>query len=101
LQSTRDFRRVSEEIFRCAARLYLTTILSRTDPNDFAQNYLNFHPGKIFFEDGSFYAGKKPQPGGPAASRRRRAGQLVGLLSHLQRPAAQSKMQVRMLESEL
>jgi hypothetical protein len=68
---------------------------------DFAQNYLNLEPGKLFFEQRSFYARKTSQPDGAGAIRRRCRGKLVGLLSHLQFKIVKSEMQVCLFQREL
>ena len=68
---------------------------------DFAQNYLNLEPGKLFFEQRSFYARKTSQPDGAGAIGRRYRGKLVGLLSHLQFKIVKSEMQVCLFQREL
>ena len=68
---------------------------------DFAQNYLNLEPGKLFFDQRSFYARKTSQPDGAGAIGRRYRGKLVGLLSHLQFKIVKSEMQVCLFQREL
>ena len=68
---------------------------------DFAQNYLNLEPGKLFFEQRSFYARKTSQAGGAGAMGRRHREKLVGLLSHLQFKIVKSEMQVCLFQREL